>query len=237
MEQNNSLKRQLNKSISVEIIPTNKAFELTERIWAINWFDYKSKWLYTLYNKLAAKYVIQVGGQLLFKGHNQRTLLGEKSYARKTLLIVTYPTITNFLDMLLIKTLQLVGLLRVKAVKDFVFGFTKRLDDYEDTVTPKINPKNQYLVFHYQGKTDQSSIIQLAHSQGLTTYFIGEKLAQIKRSEIGKEDVIAPFFMDGIMVFDAQTEDTLNSFVDSADFTKMIEGNSSNYAAIFTRVK
>lgn len=237
MEENNSLKRQLTKSISVEIIPANGALELTERIWAINWFDYKSKWLYTLYNRLAAKFVIKMGGQLLLKGHNQKTILGEESYARQTLLIVTYPTIANFLDMLLIKAFQLVGLLRVKAVKNFVFGFTKRLDAYEATATPKINPNNQYLVFHYQGTINQLSLNSLAQDSGLKTYFSGEKIAQIKRFETGKKPVLAPFFMDGIMVFEGQTEDTFKSFVDSADFTKMIESNSSNYAAIFTRVK
>lgn len=62
-------------------------------------------------------------------------------------------------------------------------------------------------------------------------------MAQIKLSEIGKEDVLAPFFMNLIMVFEAQTEDPFNSFVDSIDFTKMIAGNPYNYAAIFTRVK
>ena len=237
MGDNNSLKRQLTKSISIEVIPVNGKLEITNRVWAINWFNYKSKWLYTLYNKLAAKFVIRVGGQLLFKGHNQKTLLGEASFARQTLLIVTYPSVKIFLDMLLIKAFQLVSLLRVKAVKDFVFGFTKRVDYYETIATPLLDTNLLYLVYHSQGTINQGLIVELAKSNGMKTFFSGQKIAQIERSEVGKEPVLAPFFMDGIMVFVSETEKDILSFVESNDFTKMIEANSNNYAAIFTRIK
>ncbi len=237
MGDNNLLKRQLTGAISVEIVPVNGASEIKERIWVVNWFCYKTRWLYKLYNKLASKYAFRVGGQVLFKGHNQKTLLGEDTYARQTLLIVTYPNISNFLEMLTIKAFQLVSLLRVNAVKDFVFGFTKRVDRYEDTVTPIMKEKSRYLVFHYQGKSDPSTIVELAKAQGLTPYFAGKKIAQIKRFEKGKEAVLAPFFMDGMMIFEVETEAVIKSFVESIDFTQLIEGNTSNYAAIFTRVK
>ncbi len=52
-----------------------------------------------------------------------------------------YPKINDFLNMLMIKAFQIVSLLRVKAVKDFVFGFTKRMDSYEHTRIAKFNPK------------------------------------------------------------------------------------------------
>jgi len=237
MEDNNSLKRQLTKSISIEIIPVKGEVEINSRVWAINWFNYKSKWLYSLYNRLAAKFVIRMGGQLLFKGHNQKTLLGEESYARHTLLIVTYPSIGKFLDMLLIKAFQLVGLLRVKAVKDFVFGFTRRVDDYNETTTPAIDINNKYLVFHYQGTIEQSSLNSLAKNSGLKTYFSGEKIGQVKRFEKGKKPVVAPFFMDGIVVFETKSKNAIITFVESRGFTELINVNSSNYAAIFTRVK
>ncbi len=68
MSTNNSLKRQLTKSISIEVIPVDGSKEINERVWAINWFNFKRKWLYNLYNLLASKYVVQVGGQLLFNG-------------------------------------------------------------------------------------------------------------------------------------------------------------------------
>jgi uncharacterized protein (DUF1330 family) len=237
MENSNALKRQLTKTISIEIIPSNGETEIKDRIWAINWFNYKNKWLYGIYNKLAAKFVIQVGGQLLFKGHNEKTIFGEVAFARHTLLIVTYPSINSFLDMLIIKAFQLLSLLRVRAVKDFVFGFTKRVDEYDDTSTPKMDENNKYLVFHYQGEVSESSIVQLAQKHGLKTYFSGEKLAQIKRSEIGKEEVIAPFFMDGILVFETKGDASIEAFVGLNDFIELVEGNANSYAAIFTRVK
>ena len=174
---------------------------------------------------------------MLFKGHNQKTLLGEESYARHTLLIVTYPSIGKFLDMLLIKVFQLVSLLRVKAVKDFVFGFTKRLDVFESTSTPPINNKAFYFVFHFQGNSDQLAIHNLAESQGLKVYFSGEKIGQVKRFEKGKKPVVAPFFMDGIVVFETKSKNAIITFVESRGFTELINVNSSNYAAIFTRVK
>ena len=237
MPNNNSLTRQLTETISIELIPANNSSELEGRIWAINWFDHKRKWLYNLYNKLASKYVVQVGGELHFKGHHQKTLLGKEEHKRQTLLIVTYPQASSFLSMLVIKAFQVVSLLRVKAVANFVFGFTKRVDPYETTHTPKLVSGNNHLVFHYQGDTQSKALIKLAKKLFLGVYFVGERLAQIKRAEKGKPAVLAPFFMDGIAIFESVDIDLLISFTNSDEFTALTKENTSNYAAIFTRIK
>jgi len=229
------LKRNLTDKISVEILPVDSEKDLHERVWAINWFNYKRKWLYTLYNRLAAKHVIQVGGRLLFKGHRQRTLFGEETLARHTLLIVTYPKVDNFLDMLTIKAFQLKSLLRLNAVKKFVFGFTRRVDT--ETVEGVGKKSGAYLVCHYQGVVDSDRLHQLAGKHNLQMFFHGKKTGQIKRSEQGKDEVIAPFFMDGIILLVADNSNAYEEFVTDSDFIQLADGNKTNYVAIFDRVK
>jgi len=233
----NPLKRELTKTIDVEIIPIGRGDINTDRIWAINWFNYKKKWLYKLYNRLAAPHVIRVGGQLLFKGHNSQSLFGDEELSRQTLLIVTYPKIDDFLDMLTIKTFQLVGLLRVKAVKDFVFGFTRRVDKHETGIMPKYNGNDSYLVYHYQGNTNHDELYELAGENNVKVFFHGEKMAQLKRLEEGKDDILAPFFMDEIMVFEAENDKRLADFADSSEFLQHKTLNSKSFVAIFSRVK
>ena len=233
----NQLKRELTKTIAVEIIPVGSGDIKTDRIWAINWFNYKKKWLYGLYNRLAASHVIKVEGQLLFKGHNQQTLFGDTELSRETLLIVTYPKIDNFLDMLTIKAFQLKSLLRVKAVKDFVFGFTKRADKNEAALMPKYNGSDSYLVYHYQGNANQEKLYELARDQNVKVFFHGEKMAQLKRIEEGKDDVLAPFFMDGIFVFEGDNDEAVANFGASEGFLQHNMLNKAGFAAIFTRIK
>jgi uncharacterized protein (DUF1330 family) len=231
----NALKRDLSKNISVEIIPAGQWDVSVERIWAINWFNYKNKWLYGLYNKLVASHVIEVGGQLLFKGHNQQTLFGDEKFARETLLIVAYPKIDSFLEMLTINAFQLKSLLRFKSVRDFIFGFTKRVDKNEFTPLSKFNGSDSYLVYHFQGKVDQNKLYELARDNNVRVFFHGEKMAQIKRSESGKEDVLAPFFMDGIIVFETDSKEITEKFAANEGFLQHKTLNKSSYVAIFAR--
>jgi len=233
----NQLKRDLTKTISVEIIPVGEGDVSSDRIWAINWFNYKKKWLYGLYNRLAAPHVIRVGGQLLFKGHIQQTVFGAAELARETLLIVTYPKIDNFLEMLTVKAFQIVGLLRVKAVKEFVFGFTKRVDMNAAAPMQKYNGTDAYLVYHYQSKADKEKLNELARNENVKIFFHGEKMAQLKRIESGKEDVLAPFFMDGIIVFEADNDEAIANFAASEGFMQHKMLNKAGFAAIFTREK
>jgi uncharacterized protein (DUF1330 family) len=233
----NPLKRELTKTISVEIIPAGQGDINTDRIWAINWFNYRRKWLYSLYNRLAAPHVIRVGGQLLFKGHNQRVLFGDEELARHTLLIVTYPKINDFLEMLTIKAFQLTSLLRVKAVNDFVFGFTKRIDKYDTALMPKYNGSDSYLVYHYQGNGDQEKLHESAHSHNVKMFFHGEKMARLKRLEEGKDDILAPFFMDGIILFEAENDQILTGFAKSSEFVQHKTLNIKSFGALFSRVK
>jgi uncharacterized protein (DUF1330 family) len=233
----NPLKRNLTKTISVEIIPAGRGNLATDRIWAINWFNYKIKWLYTLYNLLAAPHVIKMGGRLLFKGHLQRQLSGDKELARQTLLIVTYPKIDNFLEMLTIKAFQIKSLLRVKSVKGFVFGFTRRIDKNDTALPQKYSGHNSYLVYHYIGSIESEPLYELARENRVKVFFHGEKIAQLKRIEEGKEDALAPFFMDGIMVFEAENEDAIDNFTAKEGVSQIISPQRGSFAGIFSRDK
>jgi hypothetical protein len=236
-KQMNPLKRDITKTMAVEIIPAGSGDLTTERVWAINWFNYKSKWLYSLYNRLAAPHVINVGGQLLFKGHMQRKIFGSDELGRQTLLIVTYPKIDNFLELLTIKAFQLKSLLRVKSVKDFVFGFTRRLDKNEAALPQKYTADNPYLVYHYTDRNETESLYELARENGVKVFFHGEKMAQLKRIEEGKEDVVAPFFMDGIMLFEAENEGVIDDFTAKEGFLQINSLQNGSFAGIFTRNK
>ncbi len=84
---------------------------------------------------------------------------------------------------------------------------------------------------------EPDSMIELAKQNGLVTYFYGKKSAEVKHKEEGKEPITAPFFMDSIIVLEGQPESKLKDFVISENFNALIKNTTSNYAAIFTRIK
>jgi uncharacterized protein (DUF1330 family) len=234
MTNTNSLKRTLTDKISVEIVPADSQLAMDGQVWAINWFNYQARWLYNLYTLLAARFVVKVGGRLIFKGHHRQTLFGSEELARKTLLIVTYPQINNFLDMLTIKAFQLASLLRVRAVKDFVFGFIRSLGPNQAVST---NRNLTYIVCLYQGKLTAEDLSQLTQSHGIKVFFHGEKLARLKRIEQGKEAVMAPFFMDGLIVLEAENDEATVKFTAEDGFLQQNILQKLIFAAKFTGVK
>ena len=132
-----------------------------EPIYAINWFNTKSSLIYDFYNKLAVGCVRKIGGAPFFKARHIKTLYGGEEDKRDVLLVVRYPALTNFRSMLESKIFQGVSVIRMAAVDNFTFGFTKRSDKGAD-LSP-MNPDDMqgvsYGVFHYSGVADISKFI------------------------------------------------------------------------------
>ena len=68
----------------------------------------------------------------ILQGRHIKTLYGREEDKRDVLLVVRYPALTNFRSMLESKIFQGVSVIRMAAVDNFTFGFTKRGDKGAD---------------------------------------------------------------------------------------------------------
>jgi uncharacterized protein (DUF1330 family) len=234
------ISKQITKEIEVSIINAGPNYNLEDVVWAINWFDVKNKGLYDFYNVIASPHVGKVGGRALFKGRLKKKLLGEQSDEREVLLIVSYPKPDNFLDLLMGKMFQLKSIVRELAVKDFTFGFMKRLDDGERPRgrIKKYDGKLIYMVHHFKNNhqlIDTNTIKDLAAEQDIFTHFSGIKSALVGRRKGGGKLRTSPFLMDGMLIFGAFEASQFDDFIQSEYYQNFIEQNQSNYIALFNR--
>ncbi len=237
---NNTFKTaQVTKNLEISVISVGPSYSLEEPVWAINWFDVKSKKLYDFYNTIASSHVAKVGGKAFFKGSLAKRLLGEDADERAVLLIVTYNKPDDFLEMLMNKAFQLKSIVRELAVKEFTFGFTKRIDDGEPPKgSGKYEGKLFYMVHHFKNKhqpIDTKAIKEFAASRDIFTHFSGIKSALIGRKKSGEQLKTVPFLMDGILVFAAFEESQFHQFITTDYYKEFINQNQSNYIGIFNR--
>jgi len=123
----------LDRTIQVDLVGRSRAYiSLTEgaatfddEVYAINWFDTNIRWVYDLYNLLASFSLKAIGGVPFFKGHLIKAVHGSSSDCRSTLLVVRYPSLHSFKTMLEKRAFQAVSVLRMLAVRQFTFGFTR----------------------------------------------------------------------------------------------------------------
>jgi len=237
---NQTLSLQITKKLEIVFTSAGADYSLDDPQWAINWFDVKSKWLYDLYNKLAYPHVAKVGGKPFFKGRLIERLLGDLLDERKMLLIVNYGNAQSFLDMIGNREFQMKSLVREAAVKDFTFGFVRRTDVEESSIVKaaKYEGDKKYLVHHF--KNDHQSVnIQAikseAESHGIRLHFSGIKSARLGGKKEGKELKNAPFLMDGILIFEADSETRFAEQINTEFYQKFIEQNDSNYLGLFDR--
>lgn len=236
---NTSKSVQVTKDLEVSIISAGPGYGLNDPVWAINWFDVKSKWLYDFYNLLVIRHVINVGGRPHFKGKLVKRLIGESEYEREVLLIVNYPQPTSFLNMLMNKKFQLKSIIREMAVKDFTFGFMKRVDDGEPPkVRGKYDGKLIYLVHHFKNNhklIDTPSIKEFAASRDIFTHFSGVKSALVGRKKSKGKLKTAPFLMDSMLIFGAFEVSQFDDFISSSFYQDFISQNQNNYIGLFKR--
>ena len=143
--------------IKVHITAINSELESEHPIYAINWFNTRSLWLYNIYNLFAARSVLKVKGLPFFKARVKRRLYGKQEDHRDVLLIVRYPQISSFKVMLENRYFQCVSVLRGLAVNFFTFGFSTRNDISDEEMihdkkqdTWHISKTNAYAFHHYK---------------------------------------------------------------------------------------
>lgn len=230
---------QITKNLEISIISAGPDYSLDESIWAINWFNVKSKRLYDFYNIITDSNIKKVRGRFFFKGRLKKWLLGEMKDEREMLLIVTYYKAYDFLEMIMNKTFQLKNIVRKLSTKDFTFGFTKRIDDGEP---PKIKSiyegKLIYMVHHFKNNhqlIDSKAIKEYAATKDIFTHFSGIKSALICSKKTGEQLKTAPFLMDGILIFGAFESSQFDEFIASDFYQDFISQNKSNYIGLFNR--
>ena len=216
----------INSKTTIHITSSNDQSDLDKPLYAINWFNTKSKSLYNLYGALAFPHVKKVGGEVVFKGKVRETLQGDESLKRESLLIVRYPNADSFLGLFAQKLFLIKSMLRVKAVKDFIFGFVKMTDGTAlSTQKPeKYNGDKSYLMQiikrNLVDETPKNNI-----PTGINLFFDGQKAAYIGRSSDGGEIMNGPFFIDRILIWEGEDKEELAAWANSSEFSIKPEDN------------
>jgi hypothetical protein len=215
---------------------------LDEPVYAINWFNTRSRWMYDFYNILASRSVYKIGGKVFFKGTVAKTLRGTNENSREVLLIVNYPSGVRFLDLMKDWYFIVVSVLRELAVKQFSFGFTQRLD--RDAVQQNGNigfdRSKSFAIHHF--KTDKPvpafiPMIQMAaESKGIVVYYAGQTSSLLFAQNKAGKDTQIPCLLDGLLVFEGDKDSELENFLSSDYYQKNIAQFDSSYMALLNRI-
>ncbi len=213
--------RQVTKTITLSI-RSHRDIDLNSSLWAVNWFNPKSTTLYKLYTLLAGPLVLKVGGGLCFKGSFEELLYGPKELKRNMLLVVKYPSATKFLELASYKYFQVLSLLRTKAVRNFVFGFTKRSVAPQKKIKRLPKGSSSLVLLMTKEVSDKKewmdTLARRAHELGIGILFAGDKAASLTRIESGKKEKTIPFFIEIVVILESDNRDKMRHFIDDPCF-------------------
>lgn len=210
-----------------------------EPFYAINWFNTKSAPVYDFYNRLAVRSVNKVGGAPYFKGRHVKTLHGSADDTRDVLLVVRYPAIKNFLKMLESKVFMGVSLIRMAAVKDFTFGFTKRADTGADfsPIEPSDKGKAFFGVFHYSGNKDMTALLNnIISDTDVDLFYAGKIRAHIGTGKTSSEATQVPCEMDGIAILKSYDQVALENLMQNPAFTSLTAETDRSFFGLYARI-
>lgn len=236
------LSTNISKTEKVLIVPVVEHFDEHADMCAINWFNLKIPWLYQLYGLIASRFVRKVNGKLYFKGNLIRQLEGPVDRTRENLLIVCYPGARTFLDLVDFKIFQMVSVFRLAAVKQFIFGYTENILEKSDctgATDSRFNKQQTYLVHHFIGGTswlmdNRQELSGSAQAHNVAVYFCGLTTAHIAREQSGQRKT-GEFFMDGIVLFAADSEADIENFRRNECYSAFMRSNSENCLYLFSR--
>jgi len=222
--------RKINKETKLSIVSTDAELPENQPLFAINWFDLKSKWIYNFYNLLAAPLVMKSGARLVFKGFRSSKVSGSEEHGREALLVVYYPSPNHFLSLVERKYFQLISLFRVMSVKRFHFGFSEKLGGEKNSVSRN----KRYAVHHFSNAYFNQPELDLLNSQsGVSVFFAARKKAVLRIETNNKETREAPLLINGIIIYEADTSETLEHFLTSEALKSFMARSESNYVARF----
>jgi len=232
------IEQKISSNSKIVVKPLVSGFDLNTPVCAINWFDLKVTWLYNLYTIIASKIVAKVEGKLYFKGTLHSKIEGPEIERRDNLMIVCYAGSHLFLQMVKIKLFQMISILRIAAVKQFCFGFTQNLID-KSTINNNFRKGQLYLVHHFQGEKDWikenlPALQSVAYEHNTEVFFCGITSANLVREKSGKQQA-AEFFMDGIIVFSADVEESFDELRNNQIYKIFKKKNKTNSLYLFAR--
>ena len=235
-----------NDYIEAKLLGRHRAFihridaslHFDEPVYAVNWFNTRSSWLYELYNSLAAGSVKAIGGAPFFKGRLVQKLHGAESDSRNMILVVRYPALTQFKSMLENKYFQLISLLRLFAVKQFTFGFTKRRDRETplETLAKSSGSEDVYLVHHFKGDLSiADDLIVCGREVAVDPVFIGTIGAVVSTGTSTSYLVTTPCLMDAIVIFKAPDKSRAEALFQEDRYQTAISKFSSSFVGVYER--
>jgi len=235
----NRLTAKLPKDLQAYIFRDEQALSADEPVYAINWFNTKTQWVYDFYNVLAVKAVKKIGGGGFFKGKRVKTLYGEQTDQRDILLVVRYPALENFRTMLENKYFQLVSVLRMAAVKDFTFGISKRSDGGADfRPMEKIeNKTSSYAVHHFSGLDNISAELRsLAANTSVEIFFTSDIEAHIGTGKTSESCTLVECILKHIVILRASEDGEIIRFINAAPYQDLIKRTERSFIGLYNRI-
>lgn len=208
---------------------------LNEPLYAINWFATKMEWMYHLYNFLASKSVVKIGGEAFFKGKITQTILDEANNARELILIIKYPGGKSFKALLESTYFKLVSVFRMLSVKKFSFGFTQQ----QYVSNSNLNEDLAYVMHHFKASNIDASFYTQFENLLSTTVkikYAGKMVADLVTKSRGKEDEEIPNIMDGIIIFESENESDILKLITSTAYQSLIKTLEASFIGTLQRI-
>ena len=235
------MQRQITRGTKIVLEAVHDDDALTSPLFAINWFNTRSLWLYNIYNKIASRSLSRVGGKVLFKGRVTETLLGSPDDARQILLIVNYPSGARFLDLLSDRFFQVTSLLRMAAVRDFSFALNQRGDgpDRLEHQTQPFDPGHAWAVHLYSSDRNIGEEVRalrdIADEETISLHFASRRAASVHSENSSGIREPLNHVTDRVAIFEADSQDRLRAAV-AGRFREFACSVSNSYIGLLSRL-
>ncbi len=236
------MERWVTRGMKVTLEPVGQPDRLDKPLFAINWFDTRSRLIYDLYNALASRSLFKVGGKVLFKGRVIETLSGRALDARQILLIVNYPSGERFLDLLSGTFFQIVSALRILAVRRFSFGLNERIDGPQllGSATTPFARGPAWAIHHYASDQDirenLEALREFASSSGLELWFVSQKIGTVTSETGAGSRQPMDSVTDKVVLFKAATAQQLRDGLLSPRGQQLVNTQPNSYVGLLDRV-
>ncbi len=236
------VQRRITSTTTVTLEPVDPKDGIAGPLIAINWFNTRWTWLYTLYNFLAAKPLAKIGGKVFLKAKLRHTIHGAADAGRELLLVVQYPSGDAFLGLLANRLFQAVSVLRVLAVKDFSFVFHNRQDNQAafDIKTGRYAGDKVYAVHHFRSpdplRKGLSKVSALAAASKISLFFASEKAAVVLIDTGRGRRQMMPFETHQLLIFEGDRHAALEDFLTAPAYREFSAHLQSSYIGVFDRI-